>query len=433
MSPQLISLAAKVFERVAPFYVLWDLEDKVELISEPLREYWKIPPDVKTGKIFLTRPFRGELRLEQFPELTEIILTAYWEGREQDPLRGEMIPVGEDDRWIFVGFPPVSSFAELQARGFTLSDLPLNSGVGDSIIAIESAQVSLHQAEKALAELEKSHNFLSDLNQVFGRFVPGAFLESLGRKNPAEAQLGDHASSQVSIMFADLRGFTALSETMTSQQIFAFINRFLAFVAPNIRNNGGFVVHYIGDGLLALFPGEPDRAVRGAVEMQRSLADAMAVGGLGEFLGKGRPARLGIGLSYGPVEMGIIGESGRWDPAVISDSVNVAARLQDQAKLLGAQILLTSELVAGLRNPESFHTRRVGQIHLRGRNESVEVFEVLDGLPLAERTLRILNRRMLEGAIQDLEQGRSAKGKEVLGKYLQICPNDPAALYYRDL
>jgi hypothetical protein len=60
----------------------------------------------------------------------------------------------------------------------------------------------------------------------------------------------------------------------------------------------------------------------------------------------------------------------------------------------------------------------------------VEVFEVLDGLPLAERTLRILNRRMLEGAIQDLEQGRSAKGKEVLGKYLQICPNDPAALYY---
>lgn len=433
MSPQLISLAAKVFERVAPFYVLWDLEDKVELISEPLREYWKIPPDVKTGKIFLTRPFRGELRLEQFPELTEIILTAYWEGREQDPLRGEMIPVGEDDRWIFVGFPPVSSFAELQARGFTLSDLPLNSGVGDSIIAIESAQVSLHQAEKALAELEKSHNVLSDLNQVFGRFVPGAFLESLGRKNPAETQLGDHASAQVSVMFADLRGFTALSEKMSSQQIFAFINRFLAFVAPNIRNNGGFVVHYIGDGLLALFPGEPDQAVRAAVEMQRSLTDAMAVGGLGDFLGRGNLARLGVGLSYGPVEMGIIGESGRWDPAVISDSVNVAARLQDQAKLLGAQILLTSDLVAGMRNSESFHTRRVGHIQLRGRNESVELFEVLDGLPLAERTLRILNRRMLEGAIQDFEKGDGAKSKDTLNKYLKICPHDPAALYYLGL
>ena len=433
MSPQLISLAAKVFERVAPFYILWDLEDKVELVSKPLREYWKIPPEVKAGKIHLIRPFRGELRPELFPEMTEIILTVYWEGREMDPLRGELIPVGDEDRWIFVGFPPVSSFAELQARGFTLSDLPLNSGVGDSIVAIESAQVSLQQTQKALAELEKSHNVLSDLNQVFGRFVPGAFLESLGKKNPAEAQLGDHASDQVSVMFADLRGFTALSETMSSQQIFSFINRFLAFVAPNIRNNGGFVVHYMGDGLLALFPGEPDRAVKAAVEMQRSLADAMAVGGLGDFVQKSNPPRLGIGLSYGAVEMGIIGESGRWDPAVISDSVNVASRVQDQAKLLGAQILMTSEVTVGMRNRESFHTRRVGQIELRGRKERVEICEVLDGLPLADRTLRILNRKMLEGAIQDLEQGNPAKAKETLKKYLQICPNDPAALYYQNL
>lgn len=432
MSPQLISLAAKVFERVAPFYVLWDLEDKVELVSEPLREYWKIPPEVQTGKIHLIRPFRGELRPELFAEMTEIILTVYWEGREKDPLRGELIPVGED-RWIFVGFPPVSSFAELQARGFTLSDLPLNSGVGDSIIAIESAQVSLQQTQKALAELERSHNVLSDLNQVFGRFVPGAFLESLGRKNPAEAQLGDHASDQVSVMFADLRGFTTLSEKMSSKQIFSFINRFLAFVAPNIRNNGGFVSHYMGDGLLALFPGEPDRAVKAAVEMQRSLTDAMAVGGLGDFVEQSNPPKLGIGLSYGAVEMGIIGESGRWDTAVISDSVNVASRVQDQAKLLGAQILLTANLASGLRNSESFHTRRVGQIQLRGRNESVEIFEVLDGLPLAERTLRILNRKMLEGAIQDLEQGNVVKAKETLKKYLQICPNDPAALYYQNL
>ena len=405
----------------------------MELVSKPLREYWKIPPEVKAGKIHLIRPFRGELRPELFPEMTEIILTVYWEGREMDPLRGELIPVGDEDRWIFVGFPPVSSFAELQARGFTLSDLPLNSGVGDSIIAIESAQVSLQQTQKALAELEKSHNVLSDLNQVFGRFVPGAFLESLGKKNPAEAQLGDHASDQVSVMFADLRGFTALSETMSSQQIFSFINRFLAFVAPNIRNNGGFVVHYMGDGLLALFPGEPDRAVKAAVEMQRSLADAMAVGGLGDFVQKSNPPRLGIGLSYGAVEMGIIGESGRWDPAVISDSVNVASRVQDQAKLLGAQILMTSEVTVGMRNRESFHTRRVGQIELRGRKERVEICEVLDGLPLADRTLRILNRKMLEGAIQDLEQGNPAKAKETLKKYLQICPNDPAALYYQNL
>ena len=318
----------------------------------------------------------------------------------------------------------------LKVRGFLLSDLPLNSGVGDSIIAIESAQVSLRQAQKALEELEASNTVLSNLNQVFSRFVPGAFLDSLGLRSPLEAQLGAHKSTTVSVMFGDLRGFTGLSERMTAAEIFAFLNRFLAFVAPNIRNNGGFVVHYVGDGVLALFSGAPDNSVQAAVDMQRALTDAVAVGGLGDFLKNKEAPRLGIGLSFGTVEMGIIGESGRWDPAVISDAVNVAARLQELSKAMGAQILATSELQKGMKKVEGFHMRRVGMVKLHGRDERVEVLEVLDGLPLADRTLRILNRRILEGAIHDLEAGHIEKGRDALQKYLKICPTDSTALYY---
>lgn len=118
----------------------------------------------------------------------------------------------DDGRWMFVGSPPITSFASLHAHGFSLSDLPSVSGVGDAIIAVESAQISLRQAQKALDDLEASNNSLSNLNQVFGRFVPGAFLESLGLSNPSEVQLGDHASVQVSVMFGDLRNFTSMSE-----------------------------------------------------------------------------------------------------------------------------------------------------------------------------------------------------------------------------
>ena len=131
--------------------------------------------------------------------------------------------------------------------------------------------------------------------------------------------------------------------------------------------------------------------------------------------------------------MGIIGESGRWDPAVISDAVNVAARLQELSKAMGAQILVTAELRQGMKKAEGFHMRRVGMLPLHGRVDRVEVYEVLDGLPLADRTLRILNRKVLEGAIQDLETGHAAKGREALQKYLKICPQDPAALYYLSL
>ena len=432
MSPHLISLADTVFERVAPFYVLFDVHENAEILSEPLRNYWKVTDEVNEPQVCLIRPFRRQLQASLFPELTEMQLTLCWGDQEDSPLRGELMPV-DDGRWVFVGSPPISSFASLQEHGFYLSDLPAVSGVGDAIIAVESAQISLQQAQKALDDLQASNSALSNLNQAFGRFVPSAFLESLGLKNASEVQLGDHASVRVSVMFGDLRGFTTMSERMSSQQIFAFLNRFLVFVAPNIRKHSGFVVHYIGDGLLALFAGQPDNSVRAAVDMQRALAEALAVGGLGDLSALEKPPRLGIGLSFGSVEMGIIGESGRWDATVISDSVNVAARLQEFSKALGAQILITNDLKAAMNNPESFHLRRVGHIPLRGRNEKVEIFEVLDALPLADRTLRVLNRATLEKAIREFEEGLYAQAKDRFIQYLKICPNDPAALYYIEL
>lgn len=220
---------------------------------------------------------------------------------------------------------------------------------------------------------------------------------------------------------------------MSSKEIFAFLNRFLVLVAPNIRNHSGFVVHYIGDGLLALFSGHSDGSVRAAVDMQLALTAALADGELDELGILDIPLRFGIGLSFGTVEMGIIGESGRWDATVISDSVNVAARIQEYGKLLGSQILISAELIAGMHSPESFQMRRVGHIQLRGRNEKVEIFEVLDSLPIADRTLRILNRKLLEKAILEFEEGEISKSKRKLGRYLQVCPDDPVAMYYLGL
>lgn len=93
MSPELISIAAKIFERLAPFYVLWDLGDEIEQISAPLRRYWRIPPEVEEGKIFLSRPFAGELQGSLFEELTGVMLTAHWGEGGKDPIRGAH-PVG---------------------------------------------------------------------------------------------------------------------------------------------------------------------------------------------------------------------------------------------------------------------------------------------------------------------------------------------------
>jgi hypothetical protein len=115
---------------------------------------------------------------------------------------------------------------------------------------------------------------------------------------------------------------------------------------------------------------------------------------------------------------------------VNSDSVNVAARLQELTKSLGSQILVTGELQKGVSANLGFHFRRLGRLALAGKRERIEVWEVLDGLPLAERTRRILNRKVLEAALEDLETGRLEKGRAGLAQYLQSCPDDPVAQHF---
>ncbi|NBX37171.1 MAG: hypothetical protein EBR10_08120 [Planctomycetes bacterium] len=421
--------SADVLERLAPYSIFWDRAAGTVSLSVKLRKYWQVPTGAFHGPIRLARPFRGDLQPQVFENLTGMVLALHAGDDPARTLRGEIMPL-DGDRWIFAGLPPISCFDDLGRLGLALSDLPLTSGLGDSIIAVESAQVSLRQAQQALADLEAANAVLGSLNQTFERFVPSGFLSSLGMGGAAEAALGAHVSASVTTMFADLRGFTRMSEQMKSAQVFQFLNRFLAFVSPAIRSNGGFIVHYMGDGLLALFPGPSDGAVRAAIQMQRGLTDAVVVGGLDAIIPPGSEARMGIGLSYGDVEMGIIGDSGRWDPAVISDSVNVAARLEEHTKLTGSQILTSSSVNDAMLNPEEVHIRRVGSFEVRGRESRVDAHEVLDSLPLAERTKRILNRRKFESAIDAAESGDLAKSKELMQQYLAVCPEDPAALHH---
>jgi signal transduction histidine kinase len=98
------------------------------------------------------------------------MLTAHWEKQGENAIRGELIPLG-DRRWILVGFPPIASFSELQSKGFLLSDLPLNSGVGDSIIAIESAQISLKEAWQTNLELVEARRVAEESARLKSQFL----------------------------------------------------------------------------------------------------------------------------------------------------------------------------------------------------------------------------------------------------------------------
>jgi two-component system sensor histidine kinase ChiS len=277
------------------------------------------------------------------------------------------------------------------------------------LIATEAAHVSLAESLATRANLERTNARLEAMNDAFGRFVPRQFLNALGLHSPVDASLGARASASTTIMFADLRNFTSISEYLPAAEIFGFINRYLAHVAPRIRANEGFVVHYLGDGILALFHGPPDSAVRAAIEMQRELREAATSGALAGALPPGTELRLGIGLHFGHIEMGIVGESERWDSSIISDAVNTASRVEGLTKVFGVDILVTRAVMEQLHDPAEFEFRRLGYADVKGRVQRVDVYEVLNSLPESMRAARLETRAAFEQAVAAMERGEPAE------------------------
>jgi hypothetical protein len=144
---------------------------------------------------------------------------------------------------------------------------------------------------KLLSETIKT---LSDTNKAYSRFVPQEFLSLLGKDKITDVVLGDHIQKDMTIMFLDIRDFTSLSEKMTPNKTFLFINQFLNMMTPVIAVHHGFIDKFLGDGLMALFP-NADNAVRAAIAILHNL----------ETYNRGRDQqkldkiRIGIGLNSG--------------------------------------------------------------------------------------------------------------------------------------
>ena len=123
----------------------------------------------------------------------------------------------------------------------------------------------------------------------------------------------------MTVLFSDIRAYTTMSEKMTPDENFKFINAYLSRVGPVINQNKGFVNQFMGDGIMALFTQSPENALKAAIEMQEAVRKYNA-----DRLYKGRTAiKVGIGLHVGELMLGIIGDRDRNDTGVISDAVNI--------------------------------------------------------------------------------------------------------------
>jgi adenylate cyclase len=176
----------------------------------------------------------------------------------------------------------------------------------------------------------------------------------------------------VTILFADIRGFTRLADRSTAHEAVDYLNAFFAVVVPVVSDHGGRVNKLLGDGLLAVFeaPGHADRALAAGRAML-SAVDARF----------GDRCRIGIGINSGLVLVGTLGAAGVSELGVIGDPVNVAARVQDATRELGEPLLLTEATRLLLDGPHPLAPR--GTIALRGKAEPIAVHRPCESLGLA--------------------------------------------------
>lgn len=264
-------------------------------------------------------------------------------------------------------------------------------------------------------------------SRAYGRFVPREFLKHLNKKDIKEIQLGDQIQAEMTVLFADIVNFTAMSEKMTPSQNFNFLNSYLGRMVPLIEKRGGFIDKFIGDGIMALFPRSGEDAVHAAYDMFTELYRYNEHRRLQGF----EPISLGIGIHKGPLMLGTIGSENRMDSTVISDTVNIAARLEKLNRSWKTAILTTEAVVQDLQG-DDFLIRLAGELAVRGKQKEVLIYEI--GLVRDEEAVRLWlsSQAALEAGALLFSGDQWNEAREKFQTVLAVNPEDGVARWYLD-
>jgi adenylate cyclase len=302
-------------------------------------------------------------------------------------------------------------------------------------VAFQALTLALGLADRiAAANEERDHaqrrtiEEISTLNVAYARFVPRAFLDLLGKSDVRDVHLGDGVEREMTVLFSDVRSFTTISEALSPAETFGFINGLLSRTGPVVREYGGIVDKYVGDAIMALFPGAADDALRAAIALQGAVREHNV-----ERAADGKPPiAVGVGLHRGSLMLGTIGEHERMDGTVIADAVNVASRVEGLTKYFGARVIVSGDVRAALADPAAYTFRFLGCVAVMGKRQGVELYEVLDGEPPERQAAKRAAAPTFDRAVAAFVAGAFADAAALFAAVSGADPDDGAARYLRE-
>ncbi|MGI5173579.1 adenylate/guanylate cyclase domain-containing protein [Treponema sp. OMZ 840] len=240
---------------------------------------------------------------------------------------------------------------------------------------------------------------LKKLNDAYVRFVPREFLDLLNKKNITDVALGDYVQRDMGILFSQIYIKSDGEEISLEEQydIFSTFSMVVSLLMPQYK---GFVSKFLSRGIIALFPSGTQDAVNCSFEIQERIDKLNEI-----RRSAGRPpVSVAMGIHYGRMILGTIGEISRLDDTVISDAVNTAARIESVAEKLKSPVLVSLEAVEKsdlAKNPD-IALIPLGNIHIKGRVKLVSLFKCLPLEPFREKLAQKIKRTVHIGA--DKEQ-----------------------------
>ena len=271
------------------------------------------------------------------------------------------------------------------------------------------------------------------LTQSFQKFVPKQFVDHFAKHGEDTLTLGRADEDDVAILFCDIRGFTGLSEKMSPQELMNFLNSYFLRMNDPIHQNNGFIDKFIGDAIMALFDNpegtnkdKSQDAIKAAIDLRIAI----------NLYNQHRqncdypPINIGIGIHFGPVIVGTVGSDDRMDTTVIGDSVNLAFRLEALAPVYNSDIIVSAQAIETADSRHNFVYRMVDWVRVKGRQQPVEIYEVLDHLPPEEQRKKLANATLIQLGIQARINQNWTEALACFHQAIEINPHDQLVIHH---